>query len=176
MQRWWEEEFILSCRLRDWQLNSVGSQWRGEMGRRFGIASLLASLYWVRRLLRSLRNAEKELRDAKRKVEKLSELKQSERSGRIQAEKELRQLRLKLNSTMKDSYPSKSEDSNVDSDLVSTTESDGHSFIPIGHVRTCFPKRSGTPRQPHLVPGKKREKENVLPSFPRSLALSFSLV
>jgi tRNA-Thr(GGU) m(6)t(6)A37 methyltransferase TsaA len=104
------------------------------------------ALYWTKRLLHSLR---RDLRETKALVEKLTDLKQSERSGRIQAEKELRQLRLKLNAAVKHSSSSNAQDSELDADQPG---SDGHSFIPIGQVRTCFPKRNGTPRQPHLVP------------------------
>jgi tRNA (adenine37-N6)-methyltransferase len=66
-----------------------------------------------------------------KEVEKQIKLRAEERNGRTKLQMELRNLR------------------------ISQAEESGYHFKPIGHVRTTFPGRAGTPRQPGLVTSSK---------------------
>ena len=64
----------------------------------------------------------------RKQLDALKTAREEERKGRIKAERALRQVSLEL------------------------AERDGYTFKPIGIVRSCFPDRRGTPRQPTLCP------------------------
>mmetsp|Transcript_5385 Transcript_5385/g.9703 ORF Transcript_5385/g.9703 Transcript_5385/m.9703 type:complete len:404 (-) Transcript_5385:7-1218(-) len=106
---------------------------------------------------------------------KLADIKQAERSGRIEAEKELRKLRttlLSFQAAAENDGEEEGEDEDEARDVAEGADGDlktkkikqkkekkklegYYPFAPIGYIRTCFTRRSGTPRQPHLVPAAK---------------------
>ena len=61
-------------------------------------------------------------------INKLNQLREEERRGRIKAEQALREIVLKKQ------------------------EKDGYVYHSIGTLKSCYPTRNGTPRQPQLVP------------------------
>jgi tRNA (adenine37-N6)-methyltransferase len=61
-------------------------------------------------------------------IKKLNQLREEERRGRIKAEQSLRE------------------------NLLQKQEKDGYIYHSIGTLRSCYPTRNGTPRQPQLVP------------------------
>lgn len=77
----------------------------------------------------------------RRALEKEVEARASERAGRIRAERELRSLRNQMNAL---------EHVGVSGPVPSTGEV--YPLVVLGTFRSCFNRRNGTPRQPHLVP------------------------
>ncbi|QDZ24757.1 tRNA (adenine(37)-N6)-methyltransferase [Chloropicon primus] len=92
-------------------------------------------------------------RELRTELEHCEELRAAERRGRTEAEKKLRQLRKKFQGTGGSVEVAKGEA--AASALGSSEADESYPMRPIGYMRTCFSRRSGTPRQPHLVPAAK---------------------
>lgn len=104
--------------------------------------------------------ARQKLEDLRRELERAKELKRAERQGRIEAEKKL--MRVRTTMTTGD-----------DEGEGTSAFEEGMRCVPIGTMRTCFTRRSGTPRQPHLVPTAKGVL-HLKPSLPKDILLGLS--
>ncbi|CAL5222545.1 g4923 [Coccomyxa viridis] len=98
------------------------------------VGGLIACSVAILSLWQQRRRADTKLVEAKRQLDAERRNRASERTGRIRAEKKLRE---------RESSKEESSDSNVP---------EIYPLQPIGHLQSCFTKRSGTPRQPLLVP------------------------
>ncbi|KAL4447380.1 hypothetical protein ABPG77_007413 [Micractinium sp. CCAP 211/92] len=113
------------------------------------LAAAVLQLRRLRRLKADLRRAEEEARFA-------AEERRAERAGRVKAERELRQLQLRLGqltggpagASPRTEGGQPAADGSGSPDWQSTA----FPMRPIGLLRSCFTRRNGTPRQPLLVP------------------------
>ena len=85
----------------------------------------------------------------RRQLERAAINRQTERRGRIAAERELRTLRVEA-AAMAVTHPDATAAATASSPATSSGTAP-QAVSPIGTFRSCFPKRSGTPRQPFLV-------------------------
>ncbi|KAK9861084.1 hypothetical protein WJX84_010409 [Apatococcus fuscideae] len=80
-------------------------------------------------------------------IERLKRLRAEERKGRTNAEQALRELRRQVAASEGPSLEDASQNKPAGLDWIRPLP-----LRPIGILQSCFSKRSGTPRQPLLVP------------------------
>ncbi|KAJ7294912.1 hypothetical protein O6H91_Y224800 [Diphasiastrum complanatum] len=96
------------------------------------VTAAVAAAFAGRQWRNKCKQLEKKLMELESDLEVASQQRSAERTGRIRAQRELRNglVSKDLNICNASAYP----------------------MTPIGHVRSCFSTRNGTPRQPLLVP------------------------